>query len=135
MLEDDYLYEAERALFTRYFHTYLDDPEEYHAHVMGTQFVAWRYPKLLRREPTIKIVDYSHKYAKAHCQDRIIELPHWAKTDVTYLHELSHIAAPWEKNDHGPRFRRTYLDFVRRFKGADAASCLKHSILAYGLEI
>lgn len=50
-----------------------------------------------------------------------ILLPKWAWTDWCVLHELSHLIERHEVTHHGPLFRRTYTQLVRRYMNPLAA--------------
>lgn len=58
--------------------------------------------------------------------DAVIKLPKWARTPLTILHELTHIAIePARDGAHGREFCRNYLTMVERWMGQETCQELR----------
>lgn len=56
----------------------------------------------------------------------VLQLPRWARTKATVLHELAH-SLTGERPAHGWQFARNYLLLVQHFLGPEAAKALRTS--------
>lgn len=73
-------------------------------------------------------------WAQYHGPQRLILIPDndWGKRESVVLHELAHHCAGL--SGHGPQWRVTYVDMVRRFMGSNAEGILKKEFWKRGLE-
>lgn len=76
-----------------------------------------------RSPSTIKVKDGRGTRIARGSRSRL-NLPAWARTDVTVLHELAH-ALQTERPAHSWQFCAIYLQLIRRFMGKEEASALR----------
>jgi putative metallohydrolase (TIGR04338 family) len=79
-----------------------------------------------RQFPSVRSVvlfDHEGKYALAHkgVHGGAIQLPRWARTPLTLLHELAHLASPPTTIGHGPVYAGIYLLLVQHYMGEGVA--------------
>jgi len=68
-------------------------------------------------------------------QGRIeLNLPKWARTERTIIHELAHGVTPTSEPAHGHVFCGIYLEMVGLFIGKDAAEKLRQGFVKYGVD-
>ena len=82
-----------------------------------------------RHFPSVRCVvlfDQGAKYALAHkgVHGGAIQFPAWARTQLTLLHELAHLASPTGTVGHGPVFAGIYLLLVQHGMGEPVAAQL-----------
>lgn len=135
MKADDGLWEAERLILVmRYATPFATDEDvvDYFDHVVGSVWFRNRWPRIAAKPPEVKFSN--HQHAWANWTENRIYFPTWSRNDVHVLHELSHFCGRDTKENHGPRFRAAYLQLVTRWIGADAGRCLRHGLIAVGLD-
>lgn len=134
MTPDDYFYEAERVLHVMQYPELIADPQGYYDYITGTIFFGNRWPAVVKKNVVVKVGGYRSPHAYADLTNHKIFLPSWATNSLTILHEISHLCTP-RCCDHGPAFRRAEIDLVTHFIGREAGQALRHSCLAFGLEV
>src|SRR5918996_5967434 len=82
-----------------------------------------------RQFPSVRCVvlfDQGAKYARAHkgVHGGAIQFPAWARTQLTLLHELAHLASPTGTVGHGPVYAGIYLLLVQQGMGEPVAAQL-----------
>ena len=140
--QDMLLYHSERVLDIRGYSTRFVDEEsafQYLDYIVNTVWFHNRYWEVAEWGLFIKETKQSQAYGWFNGTHQQIMLPRWALTDFGLLHELAHICEPCDEEDdrieHHLEWRRCELALIGRFIGKEAAYCLKHAMLAYGLEV
>lgn len=67
---------------------------------------------------------HGHRRATA-TRDGVLQLPRWARTELTVLHEMAHPLVEAEAAPHGPEYAGVLLALVRRAMGPGAAQRLE----------
>lgn len=134
MNSDDLVYNAERTLHVLGFPKNLTDGDaafDFLQHIVESRYFCNRYPKLATKGITIQESKTVHGYAVIG-ENRIL-LPRWAMNTLYVCHELSHLCESDKKDDHGPNFRRCYVDLTSRFISKEAGKSLYYAFLAHGI--
>ena len=90
--------------------------------------------------PSVRCVvlfDQGGQYARAHkgVHGGAIQLPRWARTELTLFHELAHLASPPATADHGPAFAGIYLMLVQHCMEERIAVQLERRFAAHRVHV
>ena len=93
-----------------------------------------------RHFPSVRCVvlfDQRGQYARAHkgVHGGAIQFPRWARTELTLLHELAHLASPPAAVAHGPAFAGIYLMLVQYYMEAHIAWQLERRFAAHRVRV
>jgi len=131
MKPDDWVYEAERSVHMKRYPVRITEPQEYFDYAVGTRWFRVRWSA--KRIQKVVVKPSNHACAWSDFNKNMIYVPPWASNDYTLLHEVAHMCA--YTVDHGPRFLAIQLALVERYMGREVASCYRHALQAYGIEI
>ena len=116
------LYEAENCLSEGLVWDSLMAAQQYVDELLASSWWQRQFPSVR----CVVLFDQGAKYARAHkgVHGGAIQFPHRARTQLTLLHELAHLASPTGTIGHGPVYAGIYLLLVRHAMGEPIAAQL-----------
>jgi putative metallohydrolase (TIGR04338 family) len=93
------------------------------AYVDGVAATAWFTDRWGSRSFDVR-PGYGHKRATA-TQEGVLQMPRWARREMTILHEVAHCLTPVSFAAHGHEYAGVLLALVRRAMGLGPAQALE----------
>jgi putative metallohydrolase (TIGR04338 family) len=118
------LYDAENHVFEGRVWDSLLAAQQYVDELVASPWWQVHFPSVR----CVLLFDRRGKYAQAQrgVDGGAIQLPRWARTPLTLMHELAHLASPPATVGHGPAFAGIYLLLVRHCMGERVAARLEY---------
>jgi putative metallohydrolase (TIGR04338 family) len=116
------LYDAERCISEGLVWDSLMAAQQYVDELLASPWWQRHFPSVR----CVVLFDRGGKYAQAHkaVHGGAIQFPPWARTQLTLLHELAHVASPPTAVGDGPVFAGIYFLLVRHCLGEPVAARL-----------